>query len=269
MCDAQQNFCLGLALWNGVDPILKERAFGLTGPEGNHGEDVKDYWWYLDSTPTHSWMSWRYHYPQREFPYGDLVAENARRGQDQPEYELVDTGVVRRRPVLGGDRRLREGGPARPARDGAGGEPRTGRGDAARAAHPVVPQLLGLGPARPRRACRASRQRAVPCSPSTPRTGRLTLTGDGSPALLFCDNETNTERLFGVAGRSRYPKDGINDHLVRGADSVNPDLTGTKAALHYTLDRARRRHRRDPAPAGRGRRPGRGLRTCSAAGTTT
>ena len=80
-------------LWNGVDPILKERMFGLAGPQGNHGEDVKEYWWYLDGTPTHSWNTWRYHYPQREFPYGDLVAENARRGKLEPEYELVDTGT--------------------------------------------------------------------------------------------------------------------------------------------------------------------------------
>src|SRR5437588_419887 len=91
--DEHQTFCLALALWNGIDPILKERMFGLTGPEGNHGEDVKDYWWYLDSTPTHSWMSWRYHYPQREFPYADLVDTNARRGKLDPEYELVDTGA--------------------------------------------------------------------------------------------------------------------------------------------------------------------------------
>ena len=81
VCDERQRLCLGLALWNGRDPILKERPFGLGGPEGNHGEDVKDYWWYLDSTPTHSWMSWRYHYPQAEFPYDDLAAENRRRGR--------------------------------------------------------------------------------------------------------------------------------------------------------------------------------------------
>ena len=75
VCDDQQRLCLALALWNGADPILKERMFGLTGPEGNHGEDVKEYWWYLDSTPTHSWMRWRYHYPQAEFPYEDLIAD--------------------------------------------------------------------------------------------------------------------------------------------------------------------------------------------------
>ena len=92
-CDESQTWCLSLGLWNGVDPILKERMFGLAGPQGNHGEDVKEYWWYLDGTPTHSWNTWRYHYPQREFPYGDLVAENARRGKLEPEYELADTGA--------------------------------------------------------------------------------------------------------------------------------------------------------------------------------
>src|ERR1051326_8484285 len=93
ICDDRQTLCFALAFWNGRDPILKERIFGLTGPEGNHGEDAKEYWWYLDSTPTHSWMKWRYHYPQREFPYADLVHENPRRGRADREYELLDTGV--------------------------------------------------------------------------------------------------------------------------------------------------------------------------------
>ena len=92
-CDVEQRLCLGLALWNGRDPILKERAFGLTGAEANHGEDVKEYWWYLDATPSHSWNRWRYHYPQAAFPYEDLRAENSRRGKLDPEYELLDTGV--------------------------------------------------------------------------------------------------------------------------------------------------------------------------------
>ena len=91
--DREQRLCLGIALWNGRDPILKERPFGLAGPEGNHGEDVKDYWWYLDAVPSHAWNRWRYHYPQGEFPYADLVAENGRRGRHDPEYELLDTGV--------------------------------------------------------------------------------------------------------------------------------------------------------------------------------
>src|ERR1700674_1831742 len=93
ICDRHQMICFGLALWNGRDPILKERIFGLTGNQGNHGEDVKEYYFYLDSTPTHSWMRWRYMYPQAEFPYAQLVAENARRSRGEPEYELLDTGI--------------------------------------------------------------------------------------------------------------------------------------------------------------------------------
>jgi len=93
ICDDRQHLCFALAFWNGRDPILKERLFGLTGPQGNHGEDVKEYWWYLDSTPTHSWMRWRYMYPQAEFPYADLVSVNGQRGKDEPEFELLDTGI--------------------------------------------------------------------------------------------------------------------------------------------------------------------------------
>ncbi|MGZ4765717.1 MAG: MGH1-like glycoside hydrolase domain-containing protein, partial [Ilumatobacteraceae bacterium] len=93
ICDDQQTLCLAFAFWNGCDPILKERIFGLTGTQGNHGEDAKEYWFYEDSTPTHSWMRWRYFYPQAEFPYSQLVDENARRGPDQPEFELLNTGV--------------------------------------------------------------------------------------------------------------------------------------------------------------------------------
>ena len=92
-CDIEQRLCLGLALWNGRDPILKERAFGLTGPQGNHGEDVKEYWWYLDAVPSHAWNRWRYHYPQGAFPYQDLIDTNARRSRYEPEYELLDTGA--------------------------------------------------------------------------------------------------------------------------------------------------------------------------------
>ena len=93
LCDDHQFLCLSLALWNGVDPIMKERVFGLSGPEGNHAEDAKDYWWFLDSTPTHSWMRWRYLYPQAPFPYDELVEVNGARTHLDPEYELLDTGV--------------------------------------------------------------------------------------------------------------------------------------------------------------------------------
>ena len=94
ICDRWQHLCFGLALWNGRDPFLKERLFGLTNHEGNHGEDVKEYWWPLDSTPTHSFMRWLYRYPQARFPYEELIEENRRRGRREPEYELVDTGVL-------------------------------------------------------------------------------------------------------------------------------------------------------------------------------
>ncbi len=144
-CDATQNWCLSLALWNGVDPILKERMFGLTGPQGNHGEDAKEYWWYLDSTPTHSWNTWRYHYPQREFPYQDLISVNAGRGKLEPEYELVDTGAFdeNRYWVVTVD--YAKAGPAGPADEHHRAERRTGRGHHRRLADPVVPQHLVLG----------------------------------------------------------------------------------------------------------------------------
>jgi hypothetical protein len=93
LSDIHHDLCLALALWNGVDPILKERMFGLTGPQGNHGEDVKEYWWYLDGVPSHAWLRWRYHYPQAPFPYQWLIDENGRRSRDEPEFELMDTGV--------------------------------------------------------------------------------------------------------------------------------------------------------------------------------
>ncbi len=104
-CDIEQRLCLGLALWNGRDPILKERLFGLTSGQGNHGEDVKEYWWYLDATPSHTWNRWRYHYPQAAFPYEDLVAENGARDRDRARVRAARHGRLRRRPVL--DRRGR------------------------------------------------------------------------------------------------------------------------------------------------------------------
>ena len=234
VCDTAQTFCLGLALWNGVDPILKERMFGLAGPEGNHGEDVKEYWWYTDSTPTHSWMSWRYHYPQREFPYADLVAENRARGKDRPEYELVDTGIFAddRYWVVEVDHA--KAGPedllVRVRVTNAGPDEAT--------LH-VLPTLWfrntwawGL-PGQDQQP--VIRRDGAGLVAKHHRLGRLRLQGDGDPRPLFCDNETNAERLWGVPGRSAFPKDGINDHVVHGAATVNPDELGTKAALHHVL----------------------------------
>jgi hypothetical protein len=234
ICDDRQTFCFGLALWNGKDPIIKERMFGLGGDQGNHGEDAKDYWWYMDSTPTHSWMTWRYHYPQRLFPYDDLVAENRRRGRNDPEYELVDTGVFDADRFWVVEVDYAKAGPTdlcmKITVRNKGPEPAT--------LH-VLPTLWfrntwswGLPgrdyipEIRPKDNGLLAEHRLL---------GRLALTGDGAARPLFCDNDTNGPRIWGKPGRSRYPKDGINDHLVRGAETVNPDQTGTKAALHYLL----------------------------------
>jgi hypothetical protein len=238
ICDEDQTFVLGLALWNGVDPILKERMFGLTGPEGNHGEDAKEYWWYLDSTPTHSWMTWRYHYPQREFPYARLVAENARRGHHDPEFELVDTGIFDESRYWAVTVDYAKAGP----HDLCAVVRIENRGPETASLH-VVPTLWfrntwawdlpgEIGPD------------AVPVIRpdgsdgallAQHRGGAVRLVSDGNPQALFCDNETDTERLWGVPGRSPYPKDGINDHVVHGLPTVNPAQRGTKAALHHVV----------------------------------
>jgi hypothetical protein len=236
VCDERQTFCLALALWNGVDPILKERMFGLTGPEGNHGEDVKDYWWYLDSTPTHSWMTWRYHYPQRPFPYADLVQQNRHRGKDAPEYELVDTGVFAQDRYWAVTVDFAKADVRdlclRITVDNRGPEPAT--------LH-VLPTLWfrntwawGLPGQDTVPEIRAGAGATL--TARHPEMGTLVLSGDGVPQPLLCDNETNTQRLYGVPGRSAYPKDGINDHVVTGAGTVNPGGIGTKGALWYRLD---------------------------------
>ncbi|HEX6401624.1 MAG TPA: glucosidase, partial [Pseudonocardiaceae bacterium] len=208
VCDERQTFCLALALWNGVDPILKERMFGLTGPEGNHGEDVKDYWWYLDSTPTHSWMTWRYHYPQRPFPYTDLVAENRVRGKDVPEYELVDTGVFAEDRYWAVTVDYAKAGPTdlclRITVDN--------RGPQAATLH-VLPTLWfrntwswGLHREEDVPQIRAGNGSTLVARHK--QLGPLVLAGDGAAQALLCDNETNTQRLYGVPGRSANPKDG-------------------------------------------------------------
>ena len=142
--DDQQRLCFALALWNGKDPILKERLFGLTNSEGNHGEDVKEYYFYLDSTPTHSYMKYLYKYPQAAFPYGDLVETNRRRSRNEMEYELLDTGVFQRRPLLRRLRGVRQRRPGRHPGADHGGQSRAGAGGATSLADPVVSERLGL-----------------------------------------------------------------------------------------------------------------------------
>jgi hypothetical protein len=238
ICDDAQLLCFALAFWNGHDPLLKERIFGLSGPQGNHGEDAKEYWWYLDCTPTHSWMSWRYLYPQRAFPYADLVAENARRTKSDPEFELIDTGVfdddryfdIRADYAKASPDDLR----VRLRLRNAGPEAATlhvlptlwfrntwSWGEVTGATLTEVPRIA------------AAEGRLVA---THERLGTFALTGDGEPELLLCENESNAERLFGVSGSTPYPKDGINDHVVNEAPSVNPEGHGTKAAMWYRLE---------------------------------
>ena len=230
-CDDRQTLCLALVFWNGRDPILKERIFGLTGNEGNHSEDAKEYWWFVDSTPTHSYMRWRYHYPQAEFPYADLVAENGRRTKLDPEYELLDTGVFAEDRYWAIEAEFAKATPddvyVRVTLTNAGPEPAT---------IDVLPTLWfrntwawGIDPRRPSISTEAGYVIA-----EHHELGRYILELEGDPELLFCDNETNAQRLFGIPS-SPYPKDGVNDHVVHGAATVNPDRVGTKMAARYRL----------------------------------
>ena len=150
--DVRHELCLALGLWNGVDPIVKERMFGLTGPEGNHGEDVKECWWYLEGLPSHALLRWRYHYPQAPFPYADLVAENGRRDRQQPEYELIDTGVFDDGRFWIVEVTYAKASPTEVLCQVDIENHGPGRGHAPRAADPLVPQHLaldGLGPTSP------------------------------------------------------------------------------------------------------------------------
>ncbi len=232
ICDDRQLLCLAFALWNGRDPILKERIFGLTGPEGNHGEDAKDYWWYLDCTPTHSWMRWRYAYPQAEFPYAQLIAENARRDREAPEYELIDTGVF-------DDSRYWDVTVdyAKSAPDDICLRVQVRNAGPEDATLELLPTLWfrNRWSWRPTAQRPSIVERGGSLVAAHDELGTMVLAGDGTAEPLFCENDTNTARLWNSPG-PQYPKDGINDHVVSGAPTVNPAHTGTKAALRYRLD---------------------------------
>src|SRR4051812_11970294 len=219
-CDIEQRLCLGLALWNGRDPILKERAFGLTGPQGNHGEDVKEYWWYLDALPSHAWNRWRYHYPQGAFPYQDLIETNAHRSRTEPEYELLDTGAFDDDRYWITEVHYAKAGPD----DLLMAIQVTNAGPEADTIH-VLPtawfrNTWSWGDSEPRPALRATADGSVTID--HPFLGTLELTaatgpGGVAPQLLFCENETNVARLYGAEPVTPYPKDGINDHVIHGA----------------------------------------------------
>jgi hypothetical protein len=237
ICDDRQLLCFAIALWNGADPILKERLFGLTNSEGNHGEDVKEYYFYLDSTPTHSYMKYLYKYPQLAYPYDDLVATNKKRTRNDPEYELIDTHVfdddlyfdvfVEYAKAAAEDLLIRltvhnrGGQPAglhllptlwyRNTWSWAPGSSKPTMTEFNDAGHPTIHALH-------------------------PAFGTYNLLCEGADRLLFTENETNNERLFGKPSTSPYVKDGIDSYIVHQQTSaINPAQRGTKAAAHYVL----------------------------------
>src|SRR5688572_26213814 len=233
--DDAQRLCFALALWNGKDPIVKERLFGLINNEGNHGEDVKECYFYLDSTPTHSYMKYLYKYPQAPYPYDELVRVNRERGRHEPEYELLDTGVFDQQRYFDVFVEYAKESPEEFLVQISVHN----RGPEAADLH-VLPTLWfrnswswGDDPPRPRLEGLPGKSivRAV-----EPELGERYLYCDGQTSLLFTENETDTQRLVGVQNRTAFVKDGINDYLVhkqRGA--VNPQPTGTKVAAHYVL----------------------------------
>jgi len=233
--DRHQNICFAIALWNGRDPILKERLFGLTGNEGNHGEDVKEYYFYLDSTPTHSYMKYLYKYPHAEFPYGQLVAENRQRGKLAPEFELIDTGV------FNGDRYFDvvvEYAKA-DVEDILVKITVTNHGPE-EASLNLLPTIWFRntwswnqnGTAKP--SLRVTNDGVVKLNHEEISTHWLYC--DGTPELLFTENDTNTQRLFNITTNAHYFKDGINEYIVHdNQQAVNPEHKGTKAAANYKL----------------------------------
>jgi len=236
--DRHQLICFALSLWNGCDPIIKERIFGLTGSEGNHGEDVKEYYFYLDSTPTHSYMKYLYKYPQAEFPYNRLVEENRRRGKDAPEFELMDTGVFDEDRYFDVEIEYAKATPE----DILIRINVTNRGPEAAELH-LLPTIWFRNTwswqkdaSKPSLRQTNDVRNASTIQLCQPAFGHRWLFCNGMPELLFTENETNTRRLYNYENGTRYAKDGINDYVVHGVkDAVNPVKSGTKAAAHYPL----------------------------------
>ena len=239
--DDKQRLCFALALWNGKDPILKERLFGLTNSEANHGEDVKEYYFYLDSTPTHSYMKYLYKYPQAAYPYTDLIETNRRRSREEMEYELLDTGVFNDDRYFDVFVEYAKAGPE----DILVRITAANRGPDASELH-LLPTLWfrndwstwiaesNRSPEKPSIKQIKAPPGASAVAAAHPLLGAFILSCEGDVPLLFTENETNHERLFGQKNESCCVKDGINDCVVRGDQAaVNPDKQGTKVAAHY------------------------------------
>lgn len=244
LSDIWQDICFSVALWNGRDETLKERAFGLAGPSGNHGEDVKEYYWYRDATPSHSWMQWRYHYPQAAFPYDELRQVNAARDRTEPEFELIDTGVFNDDRYWQVDVDYAKDSPT----DIYVRIRVTNKGPDRDRIH-VLPHMWfrdtwswGRRHRRPevRHVSRDNGSGTIVAEHW--RAGDYHLDAasgpEGHPIALFCENQTHNSKIWGdaVPDTTPYPKDGINDHVLHAAQTVNPELIGTKSAWWYAFD---------------------------------
>ncbi|MBD2080194.1 glucosidase [Leptolyngbya sp. FACHB-17] len=235
--DSRQRLCFAIALWNGNDPILKERLFGLTGTEGNHGEDVKEYYFYLDSTPTHSYMKCLYKYPQQAFPYTQLVEENRRRSKSEPEFELLDTRIFAENRYFDVFVEYAKASPE----DILIQVTVANRGPDAHTLH-LLPTLWFRNTWNWNSDIEQPFIKVVDdttfsvIEAAHPTLGTRWLYCEDGSEPLFTNNETNYKRLFGINNELLYVKDGINDYVVQGqADAVNPDHVGTKFAAHYRL----------------------------------
>jgi hypothetical protein len=236
--DRHQRLCFALALWNGRDPMLKERLFGLTGNEGNHGEDVKEYYYYLDSTPTHSYMKYLYKYPQAAFPYAQLVEENRKRGKRDPEFELIDTGVFNENRYFDVFIEYAKASPE----DILIKITACNRGPE-EAQLDLLPSFwcrniwaFGEKHGHPRLTRTADFMGAAVVFAEESRYGKRWLLAEGAPEMLFTENETNFQRIFGTPNPTPYIKDSFHEYIVNGRrEAVNPDQKGTKSAARYRV----------------------------------
>jgi hypothetical protein len=234
ICDNEQLLCFAVAFWNKKDPIIKERYFGLSNPEGNHGEDVKELYYYLDNTPTHSYQKMLYKYPQNEYPYEWLVDENKRRSRNDPEFELIDTGLLDQDAYfdifIEYVKNIQQDILIKITVNNRGGED---------AALNVLPTLWfrntwvwGYDNFTPQLSDGSHGVIEI----YHKDLGQFYLNAEGSPEILFCDNETNTKQLYDYDDGRQFCKDGINDHVVHGADTINHKKTGTKASVNFDIN---------------------------------
>jgi hypothetical protein len=233
ICDDDQTVCFSVALWNKKDRIIKERYFGLSNPEGNHGEDVKELYYYLDNTPTHSYMKTLYKYPQQAYPYQSMLDENKRRGRNDPEFELIDTGILNNDEYFDVFTEY-----AKNTQDDILIKITINNRSMNDCELNVLPTIWfrntwawGYDNYLPE--LTADSHGVIEVYHN--KLGQLWLNGEGSPDILFCDNETNNPKLYNYADGKHYYKDGINNHIVNGADTINPKRTGTKAAINYDI----------------------------------